>query len=108
VNDEENYPIVRSTIRVDSFEVLLLGEVNQTVEERSWPVCRSTARVDSFEFAGDSIPSPTQEIGLRISLPKDATPDETAAVVAQLRAATDSIRAATGRRFVIELAPPAS
>jgi hypothetical protein len=107
-DDEETWPIGRGTPRIDSFEIIDLGEVNQTEEERSWPVGRATMRVDSFEIIDLGRVAEPPGVGVRISVSTDLPADEAAAVLAQVRAAIDSMPDAKGRRFVVELAPPAS
>lgn len=108
MNEQEPtiYPLVP---RVDSFEMIevdctpLLSE-----EQKNWPVVSLQPRIDSYEQTEIAIEGGHGEIGIRVSVPFDAAPDETAAIIQRLRAAADDIRSSTGGRFVPTIDLPTS
>jgi hypothetical protein len=93
-------------LQIDSCEVI---EVDCTPvltdEEKTWPVVALRARVGSS--GTPESPAAKKEVGIRVSIPGDATPDEAAAVVQKLRAMAEDFRSATGGRFPIHIDAPA-
>lgn len=106
MNPESTFPAGVPIPRIDSFEVLEPDGPELTAEEANWPVAAVPARIDSFEVVGAPEPKLRDEVVIRVGVPGDASPDEAAAVVQQLRAAVEQVNATTGGRFPIRFDTP--
>jgi hypothetical protein len=106
MNPEDEIPVGVPAPRVDSFEVIEPAGPSVTEEEKPWPVGTAQVRMDAFEVVERPGPASQKEVGIRISIPDDAIPDEVAAVVQKLRVVAEEIRATTGGRFPIHVDTP--
>lgn len=107
MNPEREIPVGPAVPRVDSFEIIEADCTPYlTDEQKTWPMVPLQLRVDSFGLAEQHPAAEQKQVGIRVSIPSDATADEAAAIVQKLRTIAEDIRAATGGRFPVQVDVP--